>query len=361
MKAVLRIVFLALVLTRCVGADEPPPSGAITTPPPGVTADATNAVAMFHDSLAPYGEWIWIDPYGWTWAPRDVPVGWRPYSDGSWAYTESGWTWVSERPWGWAPFHYGRWFFHDHYGWRWVPDMVWGPAWVSWRFGDAWCGWAPMPPRVAWENHVDWDVVIPQFSWCFVGRADFLAPHLHDRIVLAARNVTLLRDTHDMTHLELRDRRVFNAGIPVEEVERFTGRRAPRLRLVEVNSVGPTIRVGGELHVFRPSPVAHLNVGLPPHGAVPAARPAATFEELQRREADRARVEAAQRAQRESLEKLHAQELRTPPRGLAPAEIEQRHQDEHRALNEQVSRENQVFEHRAAGASPAAGAERRRR
>ncbi|HEY6225912.1 MAG TPA: DUF6600 domain-containing protein, partial [Verrucomicrobiae bacterium] len=337
MKAALRRLFIALLLGQVAYAIEPPPPPVVAAPPvsvnpaslppaPATTADTNaQAVGMFYDSLAPYGEWIWIEPHGWTWAPRGVAVGWRPYTDGSWVYTESGWTWMSDQAWGWAPFHYGRWFFHDHYGWRWVPDTVWGPAWVSWRFGDQWCGWAPMPPRVAWESNVQWDVVIAPFGWCFVGRADFLAPHLHDHILLAARNVTLLRETHDITHFEIRSQRVFNVGIPIEQVERFTGRRAPRLRLVEVNSVGPTVRVGVELRVFRPNPVAHVNVPLPPHEVPPVSHGASSFEELRRREAERDRVEAAQRAQREALEKIHAHELRMPPPGVAPAEIQRRH------------------------------------
>ena len=31
-------------------------------------------------------------------------------------------------------------------GWCWVPGYTWGPAWVSWRYGDGYCGWAPLPP-----------------------------------------------------------------------------------------------------------------------------------------------------------------------------------------------------------------------
>ena len=34
---------------------------------------------------------------------------WRPYADGYWAYTDSGWTWVSYEDFGWATYHYGRW------------------------------------------------------------------------------------------------------------------------------------------------------------------------------------------------------------------------------------------------------------
>lgn len=61
--------------------------------------------------------------------------------------TEYGWTWVSDWDWGWAPFHFGRWAVMTGLGWGWVPGTQWGPAWVSWRAGGGFVGWAALPPR----------------------------------------------------------------------------------------------------------------------------------------------------------------------------------------------------------------------
>src|SRR5262245_9806326 len=72
------------------------PAGPAPSPPPIPDAAPTNsAVTMFYYSLAPYGEWLWVEPYGWVWSPNNVAPDWRPYTDGSWAYTDCGWTWVS--------------------------------------------------------------------------------------------------------------------------------------------------------------------------------------------------------------------------------------------------------------------------
>jgi hypothetical protein len=61
-------------------------------------------------------------------------------------YTDVGWTWVSYEDFGWAAYHYGRWIRLEDYGWCWVPGYEWGPAWVSWRTGGDYIGWAPLPP-----------------------------------------------------------------------------------------------------------------------------------------------------------------------------------------------------------------------
>lgn len=106
-------------------------------------------VTQFYDSLAPYGNWVYVADYGYCWQPTVavVDVSWRPYAQrGRWAYTDCGWYWQSDYSWGWAPFHYGRWWRHPHSGWLWTPDTVWGPSWVSWRHHDSYCGWAPLPP-----------------------------------------------------------------------------------------------------------------------------------------------------------------------------------------------------------------------
>lgn len=125
-----------------------------TVPPPPAEEQPTEAtVNYFYDSLAPYGTWIDIDGYGRCWRPSAVvsSPGWRPYVDcGRWVWSDAGWYWYSDYTWGWAPFHYGRWFSHATWGWCWMPGTVWGPSWVSWRYNNAYCGWAPLPPAACY-------------------------------------------------------------------------------------------------------------------------------------------------------------------------------------------------------------------
>src|SRR5439155_12885000 len=76
------------------------------------------SVDFFYNNLSG-GSWIEVGDYGYCWQP-DVAVDnndWRPYSDGYWAYTDDGWTWVSYEDFGWATYHYGRWAHLTDVGW----------------------------------------------------------------------------------------------------------------------------------------------------------------------------------------------------------------------------------------------------
>lgn len=133
------------------GESEPPPvdnsaNYAVEAP---LTPPDADYEEPFYDSLAPYGNWVDLAGYGRCWQPTVVVVnqGWQPYFDcGHWVYSDCGWYWLSDYSWGWAPFHYGNWFRHARLGWCWMPGHTWGPSWVSWRYNNGYCGWAPLPP-----------------------------------------------------------------------------------------------------------------------------------------------------------------------------------------------------------------------
>jgi hypothetical protein len=129
-------------------------------------------VGYFRDDLAPYGDWVQVLVYGWAWRPHNVDPDWRPYTRGRWLNTDYGWTWVADEPWGWAPYHYGRWYSDARNGgWVWVPGRRWAPAWVDWRQGDDYVGWAPLPPEATWQPGVGIPtrtIIIEPRHYCFV-------------------------------------------------------------------------------------------------------------------------------------------------------------------------------------------------
>lgn len=121
----------------------------------------------FYQSLAPYGQWIEDPEYGFVWLPGE-DAEFRPYyTNGHWVMTEYGNTWVSDYPWGWACFHYGRWTYDSYYGWLWIPGTDWGPAWVSWRSGAGYYGWAPLGPDYRSGTSLS-EYVCPGDWWVFI-------------------------------------------------------------------------------------------------------------------------------------------------------------------------------------------------
>src|SRR5438093_11325035 len=174
-------------------------------------ADIEVSIDFFYNNLSG-GNWIEVGDYGYGWQP-DVAVSdsrWRPYSDGYWAYTDVGWTWVSYEDFGWATYHYGRWVRLRDRGWYWVPGREWGPAWVSWRTGGDYVGWAPLPPRgggeVVYESgpisgQVDVEFDIGPDYYNFVDVRYIGEPVLRERIVETRLNVTYITQTVNVTNI----------------------------------------------------------------------------------------------------------------------------------------------------------------
>jgi len=137
-------------------------------------------VRPYYHELGYYGRWVYVPAYGYCWYPYDAPAGWRPYYHGHWSYGPRGYFWVSNEPWGWAPYHYGRWNWMAGYGWCWFPGRVFGGAWVSWSWGSAYLGWAPLNPwnQPVWIRTVHYGYYDPG-CWTFVSYRDFGHGHGH--------------------------------------------------------------------------------------------------------------------------------------------------------------------------------------
>jgi hypothetical protein len=213
-------------------------------------ADAsTVSVDYFYDALAPYGDWVEVEGYGYCFRPTVTmeDADWRPYTEGSWIYTDAGWTWDSEEDFGWATYHYGRWFMIGGH-WLWAPGEVWGPAWVSWRSNDEYFGWAPLPPEAAWRPDIGFNVYVDVDYDIGPRWYNFIPVHylgerrLRRWIEPWQRNVDYMRSTDNYTHITYRssgDRltRVFNEGPDYTRYSRVTDTPIRRLTLAETQDV----------------------------------------------------------------------------------------------------------------------------
>jgi hypothetical protein len=218
---------------------------------PRVRAQDEVSFDYFYDNLKPYGEWIQVEGYGLCWRPSGVDEEWAPYTDGYWAYTDAGWTWVSYEDFGDIVYHYGRWVRVEDEGWCWVPDHQWGPAWVSWRNNDEYVGWAPLPPEARFEPEVGisvwaddaYDIGPGYYRFCHV--RDFGAPVIREVCFPRSRNIVFFRETVNITNISFYSGHAFCGGPRYEFFSTRVSRPIPTLRLVrETNITNININIG---------------------------------------------------------------------------------------------------------------------
>jgi hypothetical protein len=216
------------------------------------------SVDFFYNNISG-GSWIDVEDYGYGWQP-DVAVSdpdWRPYADGYWAYTDSGWTWISYEDFGWATYHYGRWARVEDYGWVWFPgsDLEWGPAWVSWRTGGDQIGWAPLPPRgagIVYEGRpiggrVDVDFDIGPAYYNFIDVRFIGEPVLRSHIYAPSYNATYINQTVNVTNITVKNKVVYNYGPDYNVLSQHSARPIQKLKLERQTNadVGAAARTGG--------------------------------------------------------------------------------------------------------------------
>ncbi len=138
-------------------------------------------VQPYYSELSRQGTWSYEPDYGNVWFPAGVGASWRPYDDGYWTYGPGGYFWVSAEPWGWAPYHYGCWQWIPRRGWCWIPGHVFAGAWVSWSWGSAYVGWAPLDfwGRPGWVGGSLYAGYYDPGCWTFVSYANVYHGDVH--------------------------------------------------------------------------------------------------------------------------------------------------------------------------------------
>lgn len=224
--------------------------------------DITVSYQTFYDELSPYGQWVYDPEYGNVWVPNEGG-DFRPYgSRGYWAMTEYGNTWISDDPWGWAVYHYGRWTFNPYYGWIWVPGYEWAPAWVSWRFGHGYCGWAPLSPGY----YVGSNYGCPDNWWAFTNPR-YMYRHDHynywnDRGYnhTYIRQTTIINNVYTDNHTHVQ----YNYGPRASTIEQVTHQPVQVYRVSQSGRPGTTSIQQNTVNIYRPQ----VN-----HSTVNSARP----------------------------------------------------------------------------------------
>jgi hypothetical protein len=321
----------------------------------GVIAPASRAEVsfdFFYSDLSPHGSWLVSAEYGHVWQPSVYRSGWNPYYDGHWVYTDCGWAWVSDYTWGDVAYHYGTWVPDPRYGWVWVPGYTWAPAWVTFRTGPDYIGWAPVPPSFTVgfsTGGFSFGASIPVASsaFVFVPTREFAAPRLRSYIVPQTRVTTIINNTTVVNNLTVQNNIVINRGPDLRTIEQATRRTIRPQPIERVARVAPfnTIR-RDQLAVAR-------NMG---GDRIKAAEPISAQQSLPPRMSEKARREY--RANPQLSQAPRNDRFRTPTETetqLQPDRTQQR-QPEPRQQREQPApqdrRQQQVDRQREQSAQP---------
>lgn len=253
----------------------PPPDDSTGPMPPMDSADYVppDDADYFYSSLAPYGSWNYVAGLGLCWRPTVGlnNAGWQPYGDrGRWLYTDCGWYWQSDYSWGWAAFHYGRWFRDGAGAWAWAPDRVWGPAWVSWRHSQEYCGWAALPPSARFVPGsgfqvnqravgANFEFGLQPASYTFIplARMSDYAPTRYE--VPPSQAGEVYRETALINHFAVQNNRVVNPGVDPNEVSALAHTEIRRAVIRDLpGNIGQTpqadrlAKTGNQLVMYRP-------------------------------------------------------------------------------------------------------------
>ena len=194
----------------------------------------------FYTELAPYGNWIEIDRGVIVWRPTIIRVDWMPYTMGRWIWTYDGWYWDSYEPFGYITFHYGRWFYDDYYGWLWYPDYEWAPAWVEWRYDNAYIGWAPLHPYAIFSIsigiHFTTVYTTPYYHWHFVRYNHFCDPYVYNYYAAPNYRYRIFSGTKYRTNYGYYNGRIQNKGVDVGYIRTRSGQEIKQRDLVRVNN-----------------------------------------------------------------------------------------------------------------------------
>ncbi len=212
--------------------------------PVSAFSDVYAEVGVFYDSLAPYGDWIYLDTYGvWVFRPAGLWPGWQPYTYGRWEWSEEyGWIWVSYFEWGWAPFHYGRWFYDEYYGWVWVPGTIWRPHWVVWIQCGPYIGWYPYYPSFI---YIDYYSPVVYERWIVIESSQIDSGRYQHNAIPMDKRAQIFGDTSGVhKYIPREDDSSFkNYGPPKSEVEKYSNKKIEPIRTEFINK---------PLNVYRP-------------------------------------------------------------------------------------------------------------
>ena len=208
----------------------------------------------FYDGLQPYGTWVSDPQYGNVWVP-DAEDNFRPYATrGHWVVTDYGNVWVSDYKWGWAPFHYGRWRYDDYYGWEWIPGHEWAPAWVSWRHGGGYFGWAPLMPGISISISIGRGYQVPDNYWVCAPQRYITRPDIYNYYARPSRSITIIHNTTIINNTYVNNNQTYIAGPRPQEIRQYTRQPVRVYNITNINNRTTINNIhNNTINIYRPA------------------------------------------------------------------------------------------------------------
>ena len=224
---------------------------------------------------------------------------------------------------------------------------MWGPAWVEWRQGGGYIGWAALPPgRHGVDVNIEIGVEVgepPYWAFAFVEERYIIDEHVRDHFEPVTRNVTIFNITKNITRYEVVNGRFVNRGIDVNYVQKVTGQPVRHYGVSEVARPYAAGLRGNRIGAYRPSlPARNMQSRTSPRFLAADPRPR-TAAEL---EAERRAVEARHQQLAAQMAERHQREVTYPPSGLAREELVAQQQRELQTFEELRNRELQTVQMR---------------
>jgi hypothetical protein len=291
----------------------------------------------FYGQLAPYsGQWVNIPEFGPCWQPANLTPDWRPYTLGHWVYTDdNGWLWSSDEDFGWCTYHYGRWTQVAGTGWVWVPGRRWGPAWVVWRNGDRYVGWAPLPPGRHGRPIEQLIAEVNPYAYNFCDQRFILEDHIHEHLEPVTRNVTFVSITPNITHFDLVEGKYIDRGMPIADVEHWVGHPIDHFHVAESLDVHGIGIHGHDIAMFRPHPPERVVVHAGPEGHDhPFFAPVPQHVVVEDEKAHIARDDYYNKLDAD-MKARHEQEMHNPPPNVGHDDMIRRQDQERQFLDDQ--------------------------
>jgi hypothetical protein len=179
-------------------------------------------------------------------------IGYQPYTNGEWVYTNAGWYFKAPTPQEEITHHYGRWVNSPSLGWTWVPGRVWAPAWVDWRENDTYIAWAPIPFGINIENSIIVAPPLVEDRYVVVEQKNFIQPGVYKYMYKENKNKIMIKEWRRIDGVMVMNKTVINKGPNVTVIRTVTGQPVNEIKIIKVKTIQNVKYTSTEYDVYSP-------------------------------------------------------------------------------------------------------------